>query len=314
MAILLLETIENSAQQTLADNSPCVLAKNPNDISNVDDPSYVEAIITRGKGRVTSELLEQLPNVKLVARCGVGLDNIDLEACRSHGVAVMNAPGATTIAVAEQTFYLILASVRNLNTIIHQTSKGNWNARDNYKGDDLYGKTIGLVGLGDIAQRVAHMASAFGAKVIFSNHLPKASDFDQVALNTLLSTADIISVHVPLTNSTRHIIDSQSLALMKPSAHLINTARGPHIDHDAVYQALENNNLAGFAADVFDPEPAPSNHPLLSHPKTTITPHISALTSATYTRMSHRTAQNVLGYLGDRSHEPDSIFQAAPSR
>lgn len=295
--ILLLETIEESAQQLLAERFNITVLTDPKQWSELSSPENFDAVLTRGKGLITKGLLDFFPNLKCVARCGVGLDNFDLEACDQKKIAVLNLPGATTIAAAEQTFYFILSLVRNLHSSINSTKQGKWDSRNDYRGDDLYGKKLGLIGFGDIAQRVAGMADAFGMEILYWNHRDKPSHFQQVSFEELLSTCDIISIHCALTEDTEHIIDEVALQQMKKGTYLINTARGKHINQDAVLAALKSNQLAGFAADVFTPEPPSSDDELLTHPRAIITPHISALTASTYRRMSHDIVEKLCQFL-----------------
>ena len=308
MSIFMLETIEASAQEWLSNKLPLQVASVPSRFNEATEPEEIRAVITRGLGRITPDLLDFFPNLQVVARCGVGLDNVDIEACKARKVKVMNAPGATTIAVAEQTFYLMLALVRNLNPLTEATRNGDWQSRNSYQGDDLYGKTLGLIGFGDIAQQVAQMGSAFGMNIQFWNHQKKQSPYPQVDLDSLFSSSDILSIHVALTPETKHIISARALEKCKQNSYLNNTARGPHVDQQAVLQALETGKLLGFAGDVFDPEPPHSDDPLLTHPRSLITPHISALTKSSYARMSLRTARNVHGFLQNTKFEADSIF------
>ncbi len=310
--ILLLETLAADATAWLESRHQVVLADAPDQFESALATGEFDALITRGKGQVNAAILDRLaPSLKVVSRCGVGLDNVDVSACTERGIPVVNAPGATTVAVTEQTMFLILAAVRNLLPVCAATKKGNWESRDSYTGDDLYGKRLGLIGMGDIASGVADIASAFGMEVVFWNHREKESNYEQVDFDELISTSDVISIHVPLTDETRGIIGAEEFDQMKPEAILINTGRGPHVNHKALETALDRERIAGYAADVFDPEPPNAEQiGLLQRPNVIVTPHISALTRGSFDRMSMRTAKNVDAILREGSPESGCIFNA----
>jgi D-3-phosphoglycerate dehydrogenase / 2-oxoglutarate reductase len=307
MTILLLETIHPEAHALLAEHDEVVLAPSPNESQLAQ--SGIVAVLTRGRGRVTKGLLEHLPDVRVVARCGVGLDNIDIEAAHGRGIRVVYAPGSTTETLAEHTLMLMLAAARQLRMLSDNVYAGRWSVRNQYGGLELRGKTLGILGLGAIGQRVAELASAFQMRVIYWNRTPVTTALQAVSFAELLATADILSLHTALTPTTRHIIGAAELAQCKPGALLINTARGGLIDQVALYAALQSGQIGYFAADVLDPEPPTVGEALLQHEHTLITPHVAAITDLTYRAVCVSTAQNVLAILRGEEPQAESIYQ-----
>jgi len=297
VTIVLLETIHPDAEALLAAHDRVVLAESPGDLGTRIPYSEIVAILTRGRGQIRRPLLEACPNLRVVARCGVGLDNIDVAVAQERGIAVERAPGSTTIAVAEHTILLMLALARRLNALADAVKAGNWAVRNHYEGHDLYGKTLGIIGMGAIGQRVAALATAFGMEVCYWNRTSRTLPYRQVDLPTLLRQADVVSLHSALAPETHHLLGERELTLLKPTAMLINTARGTIIDPDALRTAIMAGRLAGFGADVLDQEPPDPTDPLLAHERVLITPHTSALTAETYRAMCIQTVQNVLAVL-----------------
>lgn len=297
MTIVLLETIHPDAEALLATYDRVVLAETPADLGTRIPYDEIVAILTRGRGQIRRPLLEACPHLRVVARCGVGLDNIDVAVAQVRGIAVERAPGSTTIAVAEHTLLLMLGLARRLDLLAGAVKAGNWSVRNAYEGHDLYGKILGIIGMGDIGQRVATLATAFGMAVIYWNRTPKALPYRQVELATLLQQADVVTLHCALAPETHHLLGTRELALLKPTALLINTARGALLDPAALRTAILANRIAGFGADVLDQEPPDPADPLLQQDRVLITPHTSALTAETYRAMCMQTAQNVLAVL-----------------
>jgi D-3-phosphoglycerate dehydrogenase / 2-oxoglutarate reductase len=263
----------------------------------------VVAILTRGHGRISAALIERFPSLRVVARCGVGLDNIDLAAAAARGIPVVYAPGSTTNAVAEHTVMLMLAAARRLRQVTEAVHNGHWEVRQNYRAAELNGRTLGIVGLGSIGRRVAELAAALGMRVItWSRSRPLLS------LEEVVREADVVSLHVALTPETRHLIGARELAVMKPGSILINTARGAVIDQRALAAALEQGRPAFFAADVLDLQPPDADEPLLRSERTLFTPHIAALTDRTYRTMCVSTAENVLAILRGEQPAAGSVY------
>lgn len=308
--VLLLETIHADALAALEEQVRVVHEEAPEAAVQLVKDEQIDAIITRGKGQVRRALIEQAKHLKVIARVGVGLDNIDVEAASERGIRVINAPGSTTEAVAEHTLLLMLNLVRQAYPLAQAVKNDQWSYRRSYLGDTLADNTLGLIGMGAIAQRVAEMAQVFGMNICYWNRTSKNVPYRACSLDELLTQSHVVSVHVALTPDTHHLLDRAALTSMQPGSYLINTARGGIIDQGAVYDALTSRHLAGFAADVLDPEPPTSNDPLLKHPRAFITPHTAALTESTFRKMSLRTINNVCGALLGRSFEASSVFNA----
>jgi len=305
MSILLLETLHTDAETLLRSYA---------DVLNVGEaaerpfePAAVEAILTRGRGRVTRELMERCPNLRAVARCGVGLDNVDTAAADALGIVVVYAPGTTTTAVAEHTLMLMLAAARQLRPVAQAVHQGNWAIRNGYEGIELAGKTLGIVGFGQIGRRVAELGRSLGMQVVVWSR-SGSGPYPALALDELLGTADVVSLHVALTPETRHLINAEALRKMRPGALLINTARGAIVDEQALQDALSEGRLGGFAADVLEEEPPKAGNTILAHPHTIITPHIAALTETTYRRICVETAANVLAVLRGETPAEGSVY------
>ncbi|GAB5521808.1 MAG: hypothetical protein RhofKO_40590 [Rhodothermales bacterium] len=275
-----------------------------------DSPAVVDAILTRGRERVTAALMDASPNLKAIARAGVGVDNIDVAAATERGLPVINAPGSTTMAVAEHTILLMLTALRHANDLFRWVKANQWEQRKQYQGQEVHGRTLGLIGMGDIAQRVADLASAFGMKVQYANRSPKEVPYPHVSLDALLSTSDVISLHVALTDQTRGLINQARLARVKSGAVLLNTARGAVVDEAAVLEALEEGRLAAYASDVLVSEPPASDDPLVEHPRFIGTPHVGAVTRDAYRTMCIHVAEQVASLLQSDSIDISSVVNA----
>lgn len=241
------------------------------------------AIIVRSATQVTAELMDHAPKLRVVGRAGVGVDNIDLEAATARGVPVLNAPEGNTVSAAELTFALILATARHVCEADRAVRGGEW-ARSRFAGTELRGKTLGLVGAGRIGGEVAKRARGFGMQVIV--HDPFLTDeratrlgVERGDLEEVLTTSDVLSLHVPLTPTTRGMIGRAEMSRMKPGAFLVNVSRGGVVDESALAEALADGDLAGAALDVFESEPLDADSPLRSAPNLALTPHLGASTA-----------------------------------
>jgi D-3-phosphoglycerate dehydrogenase len=310
MTILLLETIHPEAQTLLESYDRVRLAPTADAVREAVEQEQVVAIVTRGRGQISAGLIAACPALRAVARCGVGLDNIDSAAATARGVAVVYAPGSTTGAVAEHTLMLMLAAARRLVAAATMVRADHWEFRNGYQGYDLAGRTLGIVGMGAIGQRVARLAEGLGMEVIYWSRRRRSPSDNYVELSTLMARADVISLHVELTPETRHLIGARELAVLRPGAILINTARGAVVDQQAVVEALRDGRLAAFAADVLEREPPVADEALLDDDRVILTPHIAALTDVTYRTMCVRTAANLLAVLRGEPPEAASIYRA----
>lgn len=310
--ILLLETIEEESFEWLSQDLNIQLYRAWEGMPSSADMKKMDAVITRGIGQVNLALYDACPNLKVAARCGVGLDNVDIKEATKRGIKVINAPGSNASTVAEHTISLMLTIQRNLFEALSEVKKGNWASRSNFKSDELSGKTLGILGLGNIGLKVANIASAFGMKVIYWSPSEKNVPYDLVDKETLFQRADIISLHLPSNEETNGMINKEVFNLMRPGAILINTARGPLVEREALLNALDSGKLAGYAADVpFSPPPT-ADDALISHPKAFITAHVSSLTATTYKNMCLSTVKNVLAVLRGNTPSQNCIFNAIP--
>jgi glyoxylate reductase len=260
------------------------------------------ALVTMLTEQVDAALLEAGKDLKIVANVAVGYNNIDVATARARGVVVTNTPDVLTDSVADFTWALILAITRRLGEGERVVRRGEWKgwAFDYMLGTELRGKQLGLVGLGRIAKAVAARASAFGVRVAFSSRAEtQLAGAEHMSFDQLLNTSDIVSLHVPLTPDTRHLIDRKALTRMKRSAYLIDTARGPVVDEAALAWALQHRLLAGAALDVYENEPAV--HPdLLPLENVLLVPHLGSGTTETRTAMADLAASNVAAVLSGR--------------
>lgn len=248
------------------------------------------ALIVRSETQVTDELLAAGPALTVVARAGIGVDNIDVDAATRRGIAVLNAPGANTVSAAEHAIALLLALLRKIPGAVRSMSEGRWD-RKAFAGSELRGKTLGVVGLGRIGQHVSSIARAFGMSVLAHDpFLPEERarelNIELRSLDDLLSGADVVTLHLPLTDETAGLINRERLARMKRGAVLINTARGGLVEEDALIEALQSGQLSGAALDVFEPEPLPEDSPLRCTEGLILTPHLAASTSEAQDRVA----------------------------
>ena len=310
MHVLLLETIENESFELLTNEKDIQLHLAWEGMPAANILEKIDAVITRGIGQVNRALYDACPNMKVAARCGVGLDNVDVAEASKRGIKVINAPGSNASTVAEHTISLMLTIQRNLFEALSAVKNGQWASRSTFKSDELNGKTLGILGLGNIGLKVANIAAAFGMKVIYWSPSNKEVPYLLVDKETLFRSADIISLHLPLNEETKDIVDEEVFNKMNQGAILINTARGALVNRDALLSALDTGKLAGYGADVpFSPPPT-ADDALISHPKSFITAHVSSLTATTYKNMCLSTVKNVLAVLHGQTPDPQCIFNA----
>ena len=260
-----------------------------------------DALIVRSETKVTAQVIEAGKKLQVIARAGIGVDNIDLEAATSGGIAVVNAPTGNTIAAVEHTMALMLALARNVPQANQSVKQTQW-TRSAFMGVEMRNKTLGIVGLGRVGSEVAKRAQSFAMRLIV--HDPFVSpDYARILgielapLDQLLAQSDFVTLHTPLTESTHHLINDEKLALMKPSARIVNVARGELIEEDALLRALDDDRLAGAALDVFSKEP-PGESALIKHPRVIVTPHLGASTQEAQREVAIEAAQQVMAVLG----------------
>jgi D-3-phosphoglycerate dehydrogenase / 2-oxoglutarate reductase len=307
--ILLLETVHAEALRVLEDADELRLVAKPPDLDTAVDLGAVRALVTRGRGRVSAEVLAQLPALEVVARCGAGLDNIDTAAAAAAGVAVVHTPGSTTNTVAEHAAMLMLALARQLVPLDVAAKAGNWAIREQYQGIELHGKRLGIIGLGAIGSRLAEIGAALGMQVGYSARHNRDVPYERLDLERLLQVSDVVQICLPLKAETAGLVGSEQLTLMKSDALLVNTARGGIVDHVALRSALEGGRLGGYAADVWSDEPPISSETFAEPANVLLTPHIAAITDATYREMCTRAASAVHALLMGNAPEPACIYR-----
>jgi len=234
------------------------------------------AAVVRSATKVTRNAIEAASNLEIIVRAGIGLDNIDVTAAQEKGIQVANTPASTSVSVAEHTFGLMIATVRNHGQANLSMKQHKWEKKA-MSGTELYEKTLGIIGMGRIGQEVAKRALAFGMKVIGYDIVDVQTDLDiqQVSWEELLSRADMITLHLPLTEKTKHMISDKEFEMMKEGIIIINASRGGTVDEQALFRALNSGKVRAAAIDVFEKEP-PEEFSLIDHPNVIATPHIGA--------------------------------------
>jgi D-3-phosphoglycerate dehydrogenase len=264
-----------------------------------------DILVVRSRTKVTKEVIDANSAMKVIARVGVGLDNIDVKHAESKNIQVINAEVAAMNAVAELVIGLMLSLARNIPVADAGIKNGKWLKKE-LKGTELKGKYLGIVGVGKIGRRIGRIARGFGMNIIGYDVVPIDQQFAKEVglittdLNTLLGSADFVTMHVPLTDDTRHMINEEKLNLMKKTAYIINTSRGAVIDEQALYKALKEGRIAGAALDVFEEEP-PTNNELIKLPNVVCTPHIGAQTTEAQELAANVIAEKIIQILADSS-------------
>ena len=260
-------------------------------------------MVLTNKVVVSREVMDQLPHLKYIGVLATGYNVVDIEAAHQRGITVTNVPAYSTESVAQMVFAHLLTVTNRTEHYAQENRQGRWSRNADFcywdfSHMELAGKTFGIVGLGNIGRRVAEIALAFGMKVkAVSSKTTLPAGIEKVSLEALLATADVLSLHCPLTDSTRHLINADTLAKMKSSAILINTGRGPLVDDQAVADALADGRLAAFCADVLTQEPPLADNPLLKQPNAFITPHIAWASKEARVRLIQVATSNVRAFL-----------------
>lgn len=308
MKVLIADPISKQCRKTLL-QLPGLEVVEETDISAADLQDLLadcEGLIVRSRTKVTRELIEGASRLRVIGRAGTGIDNIDIEAATRRGILVMNTPGENTISAAEHTFSLLLAMARNIPRAVRQVTDGGWKDRT-LLGTEIFGKVLGIVGLGRIGREVAIRGKAFGMRVIghdpfLTDQMAKLVQVPLMSLENLLRQSDIVTLHVPHTPKTRHLIGETELKLCKKTVRFINCARGGLIDENALLGAIEAGRVAGAALDVFESEP-PGKHPLLRRPEVIATPHLGASTREAQDKVAIRIAEQIVRFLRDGAME-----------
>jgi D-3-phosphoglycerate dehydrogenase len=258
-------------------------------------------VVVRGRTKLVKELIEKADNCQIIARVGVGLDNIDEDAAKVKNIRVINAVEGAITAVAELVVGLMLSMAREIPRADREIRNGNWIKKE-MMGSELKGKYLGIIGLGNIGKRLGRLARALNMNIIGYDIVPINEEFSKEVglmkadLDTLLASSDYVSLHVPLLDSTKHMINAEKLRLMKKTAHIVNTSRGGVIDEEALYNALKDGNLESAALDVFEVEPATGNK-LTNLPNFIATPHIGAQTKEAQSLAANVIAEKIIQVL-----------------
>jgi glyoxylate reductase len=274
----------------------------------LEEVREVEGLLALLTDRIDAELMDRGPRLRVISNYAVGFDNIDVRAATERGIPVGNTPGVLTDTTADLAFALLMAAARRVVEGADYVRAGKWKTWGPklLTGVDVHGATLGIIGLGRIGQGMARRASGFQMRVLYHDvqrrpDLEATTGVEYTELETLYRRSDFISVHTDLNDSTRHMLDARAFALMKPTAIVINTARGPIIDHAALYDALVSGTIRAAALDVTEPEPIPADSPLVGLPNCVLVPHIASASLATRARMAEMAAANLIaGLRGER--------------
>jgi D-3-phosphoglycerate dehydrogenase len=303
--VLLYEDMHQAGKQVLAEKAEILFARSLDEDDLIEQVKDIDALIIRANGAVSIRLMDAAPRLKVIGRHGVGLDAIDLDAAKERDIVVCNTPVANVESVAEQAVGLMLAISKHIARADKAMREGGWQVRYEYIGQELWGRTLGLIGLGRIGGRVAEICHyAFNMPILYYDIIsyPQAEEelgARKLLLDDVLAEADYISVHVPLLLATQGLIGQEQFKLMNMGAILINTARGPIIDEMALVEALTNGHLAGAGLDVYSIEPVAADNPLLRLENVVLTPHMAAHTEDSLRAMS-LVAEDVLRVLEGR--------------
>lgn len=259
----------------------------------------IDGLFSMLTDRIDADLLDAAPRLQVVSQMSVGVDNIDVDACRERGVRVGHTPDVLTGTVADHAFALLLAVARRLPEGADEVRSGRWGTWDPWHllGADVHETTLGVVGMGRVGRAVADRASGFGMDIVYASPRDSGSEGRHVDFDDLLRLSDHVVITVPLNSQTRGMFDARAFGLMKPTATLVNVARGPIVDSTALVNALETREIFGAGLDVTDPEPLPADHPLVALPNCLVVPHIASASTRTRHRMAKRTVDNLIAAL-----------------
>ena len=292
------EKFLNMAEKVLGDRAEITYYDNRvEDSETLIERSKDAEIVVLSNFQYRKDVIEKCPNLKMICVAFTGVDHVDIDYCKDRGIAVCNCAGYSTVAVADLVFGLLINIYRNIVECNIVTRKGG--TKNGLVGFELEGKKFGVIGTGAIGMRVANIAKAFGCEVYaYSRTVKEGKEIKYVDLNTLLSTCDVISLHVPLNENTKGLINEENIKLMKKNAVLINTARGPVVDSKALSDALKNNIIAGAGIDVFEIEPPiPVDHVLFDAPNLIVTPHVAFATKESMVKRAEIVFDNIDKYI-----------------
>ncbi len=290
--VLLYEDMREEGKAILKEKAELLFAKSLEEDHLLEQVKAIDGIIVRANGKVTRKMMESAPRLKVIGRHGVGVENIDVVAATERGIWVVNTPDANEISVAEHFFGLALMLSKMLKKGDLALRQGRWEARYQYIGNELHGKTLGILGFGRIGKSVGRIGyRGFGMKVLYYDAVryeeaEKEIEAVRVTLDEVMSLSDFISINLPMLPATKGLIGEKEFRRMKPRAYIINLARGPIWDEKALYQVLKEGRIAGAASDVFEVEPAAKDHPLFELENFIGTPHSAAHTEEALKKMS----------------------------
>ena len=301
-------TFAEAAEALRASGAEVVIwedADSPSRQDLIDTVADIDGMYAHITNMVDAEVMDAAPNLKVISEFGVGYDNINVTDANERGIAVCNTPGILSESTADEAFALLAAMARRTNDLPAMVKRGEWGDFDplGYLATDIHHKTLGIVGMGNIGSEMAKRAAGFNMNVLYYNRNKRDEEFGATyvgSLEELLQLSDYVSLHNPLTPETTNMMSTAQFKLMKKSAILINTTRGPVVDQHALYEALSSGEIAGAALDVTVPEPIPSDHPLLTLENCLIMPHVASATGDTRLKMAMMCVENVLaGIKGD---------------
>lgn len=271
----------------------------------IEKAKDADGLATLLTDKIDSEVFDAAPKLKIVAQMAVGFDNIDVKEATKRGIYVTNTPGVLTETTADFAWALLMAAARRIVEADKYVRTGQWRVSwhpSMLLGRDVYGATLGIIGAGRIGVAVARRAKCFNMKILYYDVVPMPPEIEKelgakrVDLTTIFKESDFVSIHVPLTKETYHMVDEEKLKLMKKTAFIVNNARGPVIDEKALYKALKRGWIAGAALDVFEKEPTPVDNPLLKLENVVVAPHISSASHETRSKMAEMVAENLVAF------------------
>ncbi|WP_420620457.1 NAD(P)-dependent oxidoreductase [Candidatus Poriferisocius sp.] len=306
-------TGSNTKIRIWIDRTPPPGVEIPSDVELVDGPEHADGVVVAADRPWDDDACRRLPQLKVVARSGIGYDNVDVAACASHGVAACNTPDAPTVSTAEHALALMLAVTKRLKGSEARLAAGTAGGPGRLTGPgalELDGRTLGLVGCGRIGSLLGRYAEAMGMTVlVYDPYLDAAPMGRLVELDQLWAESDVVSLHAPATAETHHIVNTGSLAAMRPGVVIINCARGALVDQEALLAALDSGRVAGAGLDVTEPEPLPPDHPLLGRDNVFVTPHVASTTTVGIVRLVGQALEQALIWL--RGGTPEHLLDPA---
>lgn len=314
--VLLYEPIHEAGTKLLAQRCELLYADSLEETRLLELVGDVSGILIRFNGKVTRRIMEAAPKLRVIGRHGVGLENVDLQSARERGIQVVYTPQANAVSVAEHFLGLALALAKHIPEADRAVKEGRWNVRHELVSRELHGKTLGILGLGRIGLQTARLCKmGLDMRILYFDvrdfpEAEKALGAKRVEIQELFSEADLVAIHLPLVSQTHHLVGRNLLKLMKPTAYIVNLARGPIWNEEDLAEALQQGWIAGAASDVFEEEPPPQGHPLLGMKNFLATPHSAAHTEESLIRMS-LVAQDILRVLDGKPPEfpvPEEVY------